>query len=134
MCVDRSLYLSVTSYLRPSNFMVFCISAYKQNFRESSRTYNESTLVPFFFTDDAKQALAHLGLTGYDYHTGQLWVLSGQKGYGKDIPGKVEFKHGYESVELRVETTQGIVQYDNVINWPEKKLKCVFMNVLQWRI
>lgn len=62
----------------------------------------------FFLTDEAKSALAELGLTGYEYNTGELWVLSGQRRLsGQESLGAVEFKHGYDAVELKVQIPQG---------------------------
>ena len=61
----------------------------------------------FWFADDAKNALAGLGLTGYEYGTGELWVFYGQKRSGEESLGKVQFQHGYDDAELKLEVPQG---------------------------
>ena len=61
----------------------------------------------FWFADDAKNALADLGLTGYEYGTGELWVFYGQKRGGEESFGKVQFQHGYDDAELKLEVPQG---------------------------
>lgn len=59
--------------------------------------------------DDAKEALASVGVPRYEYKTGELWLLCGQKRYGLQNSKEIEFKHGYDNVHLWVNIPQGSV-------------------------
>jgi hypothetical protein len=61
--------------------------------------------------DDAKDALASVGVTGYEYITGELWVLCGQKRYGLHSSREIYFKHGYDNIDLKVNIPQGTIKY-----------------------
>lgn len=62
------------------------------------------------FLDDAKEALASVGVPKYEYKPGELWLLCGQKRYGLQNPKEIEFKHGYDNVHLTVNMPQGSVK------------------------
>ncbi|CAB4015539.1 E3 ubiquitin- ligase RNF123, partial [Paramuricea clavata] len=68
----------------------------------------------FFLTDDAKDALASVGVTGYEYNTGELWVLCGQKRYGLQSSRAIDFKRGYNNIDLKVNIPQGFFVNDQV--------------------
>ena len=48
-------------------------------------------------------------MNGYEYKTGELWALCGQKHYGLQSSREIEFKHGYDNVDLKVNIPQGTV-------------------------
>lgn len=61
----------------------------------------------FNILDEAKAALESVGMPGYEFRTGELWVLSGQKRYGMECFREPEFSHGYDNVDLKISIPKG---------------------------
>ena len=74
---------------------------------EVSYALSISDFVPDVSLDDTKKALASVGVAEYEYKTGEFWVLCGQKHYGLQSSREIEFKHGYDNVDLKVKIPQG---------------------------
>ena len=86
--------------------------------------------------DDAKEALASIAVPTYEYKTGELWLLCGQKRYGLEDSKKIEFKRGYDNVHLTVNIPQGSVKllcmrYD--VNTMSFSHKCAII-LFRWKL
>ncbi|XP_028401066.1 uncharacterized protein LOC114524145 [Dendronephthya gigantea] len=68
----------------------------------------------FFLSNEAKAALDSVGIPEYEFETGELWVFSGQKRYGMECFREPQFRHGYDSVDLKVCIPRGSFVNDQV--------------------